>query len=94
MHVAMFSNTYLPTTSGVLTSMTLFRKGLTQVGHEPHVFDPEYEDYRDQEPNIFRLPAIDLSEEINLSIVVSIKNLMEPAVHGITPALIHSHHSV
>jgi 1,2-diacylglycerol 3-alpha-glucosyltransferase len=94
MRVAMFSNAYLPTISGVVTSINLFRKGLRQANHEVHVFAPEYEVYEDQEPYIFRFPALDLSEHIDLSLVVPIKAWMEPAVRGVKPTLIHSHHPV
>jgi 1,2-diacylglycerol 3-alpha-glucosyltransferase len=92
--VAMFSNAYLPTISGVVTSIYLFRRGLQQANHEVHVFAPEYEEYEDQEPYIFRFPALDLSEHIDLSLVVPIKTWMEPAVRGVKPTLIHSHHPV
>jgi 1,2-diacylglycerol 3-alpha-glucosyltransferase len=94
MRVAMFSNAYLPTISGVVTSINLFRRGLRQANHEVHIFAPEYEEYQDQEPYIFRFPALDLSEHLDLSLVVPIKAWMEPAVRGVKPTLIHSHHPV
>ncbi|MGB2894652.1 MAG: glycosyltransferase [Anaerolineales bacterium] len=94
MRVAVFTNTYLPTISGVVTSIRQFRKGLVNAGHDVHVFAPEYEGYEDQEPYIFRFPSLDLSDQLNVSIVVPIKNLMEPAVRGVKPTLIHSQHPV
>ena len=94
MRIAIFSNAYLPTVSGVVNSVRLFRKGLLAAGHEVHVFAPEYEDYDDAEPYIFRFPALDLTDQIDISIVVPIKNLIEPAVRGVKPALIHSQHPI
>ncbi len=94
MRIAIFSNSYLPTVSGVVNSIRLFRKGLIAAGHEVHVFAPEYEDFDDVEPYIFRFPALDLSDQIDISIVVPIKNLIEPAVGGVKPALIHSQHPI
>ena len=64
MRIAIFSNAYLPSISGVVNSITLFRKGLIAAGHEVHVFAPEYEEYEDEEPYIFRFPAIDLSGQV------------------------------
>jgi len=94
MRIAIFSNAYLPSISGVVNSIVLFRKGLIAAGHEVHVFAPEYEEYEDEEPYIFRFPALDLSDQLELSIVVPIKNLIEPAVEGVKPALIHSQHPI
>ncbi|MBE9479459.1 MAG: glycosyltransferase [Chloroflexi bacterium] len=94
MRIAIFSNAYLPSISGVVNSITLFRKGLIAAGHEVHVFAPEYEKYEDKEPYIFRFPALDLSDQLDISIIVPIKNLIEPAVVGVKPALIHSQHPI
>ena len=94
MRIAIFSNAYLPTISGVVNSIRLFRKGLISAGHEIHVFAPEYEGYTDEDPYIFRFPALDLSDQIDISVVLPIKNLIEPAVGGVKPVLIHSQHPI
>ena len=94
MRIAMFSNAYLPTISGVVNSISLFRKGLITAGHDVHVFAPEYEDYDDEEPYIFRFPALDLSDQLDISLVYPIKNFIEPTLEGIQPTLIHSQHPV
>ncbi|MEA1977410.1 MAG: glycosyltransferase [Chloroflexota bacterium] len=94
MRIAIFSNAYLPSISGVVNSIRLFRKGLIAAGHDVHVFAPEYEGYEDEEPYIFRFPAIDLSDQLELSIIVPIKNLIDPALRGVKPALIHSQHPI
>ena len=47
MRVVMFSNAYKPTVSGVVTSMALFRQGLTELGHDVHIVAPDYEGYQD-----------------------------------------------
>ncbi len=94
MRIAIFSNAYLPSISGVVNSIMLFRKGLIAAGHEVHVFAPEYEKYEDEEPYIFRFPALDLSGQLDVSLIVPIKNLIESAVRGVKPALIHSQHPI
>jgi 1,2-diacylglycerol 3-alpha-glucosyltransferase len=94
MRIAVFTNAYKPAISGVVTSTALFREGLRAAGHEIHVFAPEYEDYQDEEPYIFRLPALDLSDQLNVSIVLPLKNLIDLTMRGIRPALIHSQHPV
>jgi glycosyltransferase involved in cell wall biosynthesis len=90
----MFSNTYQPTTSGVVTSVALFRQGLMSANHEVHLIVPQYEDFIDSEPYIFRFPALDLSDRIDISLVLPFQPLIEPTVRGIMPDIIHSQHPV
>jgi glycosyltransferase involved in cell wall biosynthesis len=94
MRIAIFSNAYKPAISGVVTSIARFKKGLQSLGHQVHIFAPEYENFVDSEPYIFRFPALDLSEQLNVSVVVPIRNLMWPSVRAIKPALIHSQHPI
>ena len=94
MRIIMFSNTYLPTTSGVVTSIALFRQGLMSANHEVHLVVPQYEDFNDSEPYIFRFPALDLSDRIDISLVLPFQPLIEPTVRGIMPDIIHSQHPV
>jgi 1,2-diacylglycerol 3-alpha-glucosyltransferase len=88
----MFSNTYKPTISGVVTSIALFRRGLIEAGHDVHIIVPEYEDYQDEEPYIFRFTALDLPEWANLSLPIPFKTMVLPTVRGIKPDVIHSQH--
>jgi 1,2-diacylglycerol 3-alpha-glucosyltransferase len=90
----MFSNTYQPSTSGVVTSVTLFRQGLIEANHEVHLIVPHYEGYEDKVPYIFRFPALDLSDRIDISLVLPFQPLIEPTVRGIMPHVIHSQHPV
>jgi len=94
MRIAIFSNAYKPVVSGVVTSIALFRQGLIDAGHNVYVIAPEYKDYEDEEPYIFRFPALNLPERIDFSLAISFKASMAPTVRGIKPALIHSQHPV
>ncbi|MCP4538299.1 MAG: glycosyltransferase family 4 protein [Chloroflexi bacterium] len=92
MRILIFSNTYKPTVSGVVTSIALFRQGLVKAGHNVHIIAPEYEDYQDKEPYVFRFAALDLPERVDLSVSLSFKTTILPTVRGVKPALIHSQH--
>lgn len=94
MRILIFSNAYKPTVSGVVTSIELFRQGLLDAGHEVFIVAPEYKDYQDQEPYIFRFPALDMRDQVDLSLVLPFKSQMTPIVRGVKPALIHSQHPV
>src|SRR3972149_6915138 len=54
MRVAIFSNTYLPTISGVVRSISSFKAALEELGHEVHVFTQGARSYQDSEKNIHR----------------------------------------
>jgi 1,2-diacylglycerol 3-alpha-glucosyltransferase len=92
MRIAVFTNAYKPAISGVVTSIALFRQGLQAAGHETHIFAPEYEGYEDEEPYVFRLPALDLTDQLNVSLVLPLKNLIGLTMRGIRPDVIHSQH--
>ncbi len=59
MKIAYFSDSYLPYTSGVVTSMTTFARGLEERGHEVYVYAPSYPDTPD-DPNdrVVRIPSL------------------------------------
>jgi glycosyltransferase involved in cell wall biosynthesis len=93
MHIAFFTNTYMPTTSGVVRSVRTFREALTQLGHNVFVFAQQAADYGDEEPFIFRYPAISvpfLPNEYSMPIPVS--SCMNQVLHSVKPDVIHSHH--
>ncbi len=92
MRILMFTNAYHPTVSGVVTSISLFRKGLIKSDQEVHLIAPDYKDYIDPEPHIFRFPAWDLNELINISLIMPIMALMAPTIQGLKPQVIYSQH--
>ena len=95
LRIAILSNAYKPSISGVVTSISLFRRGLIDLGHDVHIFAPKVEDYEDQEPYVFRLPAlIDLSKSYDISLALPLKRPMRQIIQGIKPHLIHSQHPV
>jgi 1,2-diacylglycerol 3-alpha-glucosyltransferase len=94
MRIIIFSNAYKPTISGVVTSIALFRRGLIEAGHEVHIVAPEHKDFDDEEPYVFRLPALDLPGQLDLSLAVPFKTPIATTVRGIKPALIHSQHPI
>lgn len=95
LRIAMWSNFYKPIVSGVVTSVSLFRQGLLERGHDVHVFTAECENYEDTEPYIYRLPALlDLTESFEFSLALPVRWPMRYAMKGIRPHIIHSQHPV
>ena len=94
MRIGVFSNTYKPTVSGVVTSICLFRQGLQQRGHEVLIFAPASRGYEDYEEGIFRYPAIDLPETLNASLAVPLSLRISRILPSLGLDIIHSHHPV
>jgi glycosyltransferase involved in cell wall biosynthesis len=94
MHIAFFTNTYHPYVSGVVRSVSLFRKALTELGNNVFVFAQNADNYVDEEPFIFRYPALTTSWPTDMFAVIPIS----PSVDYLLPSLrldvIHSHHPV
>jgi len=95
LRIAIWSNFYKPIISGVVTSISLFRKGLIELGHDVHIFTTEAENYQDTEPYVYRLPAlIDLTESLEFSLALPVRWPMRSAMKGIKPHVIHSQHPI
>ncbi len=54
----MFTDTYLPTRDGVVTSILLTKKKLEEFGHEVVLFAPEPEDPTDREEGVYYFRAV------------------------------------
>ena len=94
MRVGMFANSYLPVVNGVVRSIMLYRQGLLNDCHFVGVFAPDARDYEDEQPFIFRYPAIPLPSQLKLSFPV----VAAPHITWMLPRLkldiIHAHHPV
>ncbi|NOX62461.1 MAG: glycosyltransferase family 4 protein [Chloroflexi bacterium] len=90
MRIGMFSNAYKPIISGVVRSISLYRKGLEEAGHFVALFAPEGRGYEDDEPFIFRYPAVPLRMDYTFPVV------MAPQITWLVPRLklqvLHAHH--
>ena len=91
MHIAHFTNTYHPVTSGVVRSVSTFRQALSKLGHNVFVFAQTDREYEDQEPFVFRYPALQLPlQEYPLTIPVS--NFVDTLLPSLKLDVIHAHH--
>lgn len=91
MRIAMFTNNYKPVVGGIVVSIDLFRRGLIGAGHEVHIVTPEYQDYEDEEPYVYRVPALDLPGGLSGSLPLPLKAFITTTIEGIKPMVIHSH---
>jgi glycosyltransferase involved in cell wall biosynthesis len=94
MRVGVFSNTYKPVISGVVTSISLLRHGLEERGHEVCVFAPSASGYEDEEDGVYRYPAIDLPDSLSASLAVPFSPRLTHLISTLGLDIVHSQHPI
>ncbi len=83
MHVAIFTNNYLPNPYGVSTSVEGFRYGLKQAGHTVTIFAPQWDGHENDVPGVHRYPAFAVPTKVPFT-------LAYPHAHGTLHDILHS----
>lgn len=92
MHIANFTNTYLPVISGVVRSIRSFRDELTRRGHNVFIFAQEHADYIDKDPFIFRYPSLSLPVGVDIPAAIPISPFVDRLLPAVKLDVIHTHH--
>ena len=93
MHIAYFTNIYLPVINGVVRSVSTFRKALTEMGNNVFIFAQE-DDYKDEEPFIFRYPSLQLPISVDIPAAIPISPTIDWMIPALKLDVIHAHHPV
>lgn len=90
MKIGIFTDSYLPYTSGVVRSIETFTEELTNTGHEVFIFAPSYRGCN-QESRVFRFSSIPspTNRDFNLAVPFSIR--LRPMIKKLDLDLIHVH---
>ena len=94
MHIGFYTNAYHPTISGVVSSVSSYRKALTELGNNVFIFTPHAENYTDTEPFIFRYPSINVPNLPDLPLVIPISTAIDHIMPSLKLDVIHSHHPI
>lgn len=94
MHIAHFTNFYLPVVNGVVRSVESFREALTRLGHNVFVFAQSNGDYEDEAPFIFRYPSLTLPIQVEVPAVIPVSPFVEQLLPSLKLDVIHTHHPV
>jgi 1,2-diacylglycerol 3-alpha-glucosyltransferase len=94
MHIGFYTNAYHPTISGVVTSVSSFRKALSELGNNVFIFTPHTENYEDTEPFIFRYPSVNVPNLPDLPLVIPISTAIDHIMPSLMLDVIHSHHPI
>lgn len=92
MNIAIFTNNYLPNPYGVSGSIESFRKQFEKRGHTVYIFAPDYKDYKDENPNVYRYPSIDIEYKIKFPIVIPYSPSIYKKIKKLNFDIIHSQH--
>lgn len=92
-HIAHFTNTYRPFTNGIVRSVSSFRQALTEIGHNVFVFAQHVKDYTDEEPFIFRYPALELPLQA-YPLTIPVSSFVDTLLPALKLDVIHAHHPV
>jgi len=92
MHIAQFTNFYLPIVNGVVRSVESFREELTRQGHNVFVFAQDDTGYEDTAPFIFRYPSVPLPSDVDVSAVIPVSTFMDKLLPSLKLDVIHTHH--
>lgn len=72
MKIGIFTDSYKPYTSGVVTSISTFKDELTKLGHEIHIFAPKYPNYDEVEENVYRFYSVPSPTNTDYSLPIPI----------------------
>jgi glycosyltransferase involved in cell wall biosynthesis len=92
MRIAIFSNTYLPTMSGVVRSISSYKLALEELGHEVHVFTQGARGYQDKDPNVHRYVSFGLGLPNGLPVTIPVSPSIDRLINDLRPDVIHSQH--
>ena len=92
LHIAQFTNFYHPVVNGVVHSVSLYRRALTALGHNVFVFAQSASDFEDDEPFIFRYPAVPIPSQADISAAIPIAPYLDRVIPCLKIDVIHTHH--
>lgn len=92
MNIAIFTNNYLPNPYGVTGSIESFRKQFEKKGHQVFIFAPRAKGYRDENPNVFRYPSVDIKYKISFPLAIPYSGKMDKIIADLDLDIIHSQH--
>lgn len=94
MHIAFFTNFYLPVVNGVVRSVESFRRELTRQGHNVFVFAQANGEYEDEAPFIFRYPSLKLPIQVDVPAVIPVSSSVDQLLPSLKLDVIHTHHPI
>jgi 1,2-diacylglycerol 3-alpha-glucosyltransferase len=94
LRIAFFTNYYHPVVNGVVRSVASFREILTKQGHIVFIFAQSANEYKDDEPFIFRYPSLSLPLPVDIATVIPVSSFVDQLLPILKLDVIHTHHPI
>ncbi len=92
MHIAMFTNLYLPLVGGIQRSIATFKQAFEARDHNILVVTPELERNPSDDPSVVEVPAIQNFNGSDFSVAIPIPGYLSRTLDEFAPDIVHSHH--
>lgn len=90
MKIGIFTDSYLPYTSGVVRSIQTFTEELSNLGHDVFIFAPKYKNCS-EESRVFRFASIPSPTNRDFTLAVPFSPRLRPTIKRLNLDLIHVH---
>jgi glycosyltransferase involved in cell wall biosynthesis len=90
MKIGVFTDSYLPYTSGVVRSIEIFTRELTDLGHDTYIFAPNYPKCR-KENKVFRFASLPAPTNPDYSLAIPFSIRLRPVIRKLDLDIIHVH---
>jgi glycosyltransferase involved in cell wall biosynthesis len=91
MKIGIFTDSYKPYTSGVVTSIMTFKEELSRLGHEIFVFAPKYPHYNEDEDGVYRFYSLPSPTNPDFTLAIPILPGLNMLIKKLNLDIIHVH---
>jgi 1,2-diacylglycerol 3-alpha-glucosyltransferase len=91
MRIGVFSDSYKPYTSGVVTSISTFKEELNKMGHELFIFAPRYPHHHTEEEGVFRFYSVPSPTNHDYTLAIPVLPGMNELIRKLNLDIIHVH---
>jgi len=91
MKIGIFTDSYKPYTSGVVTSINTFKDELARLGHKVYIFAPNYPNYEEEERHVYRYYSLPAPTNPDYTLAIPVYPGMRSLLSRLELDVIHVH---
>jgi 1,2-diacylglycerol 3-alpha-glucosyltransferase len=91
LNIGIFTDSYKPYTSGVVTSISNLKEEMIRLGHAVHIFAPKYPHYDEVEENVYRFFSVPSPTNPDYTLAIPVHPGMNLLVKNLELDIIHVH---
>lgn len=91
MRIGVFTDSYKPYTSGVVTSISTFKEELIGLGHQIYIFAPSYPNFYEEEDKVYRFFSLPSPTNRDFTLAIPVHPGLNLTVKKLNLDLIHVH---